>query len=119
MTTKAEMLQRVGEELGLVPVGQSIEAQDVIRIGAAYDEVYERLKDKGLATWAFSADVPTALTPYMALIMEEKLLTAYSLSDARYQRIKLDAGENGDKAMKDFARVALKFHESTTENCDF
>ncbi len=119
MTTKVEMRQRVGEDLALVPIGQSLETQDQVRIDAAYDEVYERLKEKGLATWASTAEVPERLTPYYALMMQERLLVSYSISDTRYQRIKLDAGENGMKALKNLSELSLPVYEDTVENCDF
>jgi len=43
MSTKAEIRQRVAEELYIIPIGQAPEAQDQARIDATFDETYERL----------------------------------------------------------------------------
>ncbi len=119
MTTKVEMRQRVAEDLALVPIGQALETQDQVRIDAAFDEVYLRLKEKGLAIWASSSEVPDRLTPYFAIMMQERLLVSYSISDARYQRIKLDAGDHGEKAMKYISELSFPTYEDTVENSDF
>lgn len=113
MATKEEVRQRVGENLGIVPVGQDLENQDKNRIDMTFDEVYERLKEKGLATWASTAEVPTKLVPYFALMMEEKLLISYSVPDSRTVRIKSDAGPDGEEAMNKLAELAIPEYEST------
>lgn len=117
--TKEELIQRVGEDLSLVPIGQDLENQDVLRIEATYNEVYQRIKSKDLATWAFSDDIPDAAVPYVALMMEEKLLTTYSVPDNRYQRIKTDAGPNGDLALNDLAEATSPDYESIDDETDF
>lgn len=119
MSTKAEMVQRVGEDLALVPIGQTLEPQDDARITATFSEVYEKLKEKGLATFASTADVPTKLVPYFALLMEEKLLTSYSVPDTRYQRIKQDAGPDGKTALASIAELAIPEYDSTDSDAGF
>lgn len=119
MSTKAQIRQRVGEDLAIVPIGQELESQDQTRIDAAYDEVYERLKEKGLAAWASTASVPTKLVPYFTLMMEEKLLTSYSVPEVRFARIKADAGQDGDIAMQNIAELVTPEYESTEDVKDF
>lgn len=119
MATKAEIRQRVGEDLALVPIGQALENQDKTRIDAAYGEVYARLKTKGLAIWASTADVPEELVPSLCLMIEEKLLTSYSVPDTRYVRIKGDAGPNGDLAEAMLAELIVDEHESISDVTDF
>lgn len=116
MATKADIRRRVGENLSITPINQALESQDQARIDATFDEVYERLKEKGLAVWASTAEVPTRLVPYFALMMEEKLLTSYSVPESRYIRIKNDAGDNGEKAMQQIAALVTPEYEST--DCD-
>lgn len=117
--TIQQMVQRVGEELSLVPIGQDLESQDNSRILAAYSEVYQRLKTAGKVFWASTADIPTAAVPYVALLVAEKLLNTYSVPESRYQRIMLGAGENGVKAAKDLVEAMLEPYESTEEETDF
>lgn len=119
MGTVAELAQRVGEDLSLVPIGQSLEAQDLTRITATYNEVYARLKHKGLAVWASSATIPEELLPYVALMMEEKLVTSYSVPDLRAQRIKADAGPDGNFAELKISQLGMQPYESVTEESDF
>ncbi len=119
MATKADIRQRVGEDLGLVPMGQALESQHATRIDTAYDEVYARLKEEGLATWASTGSVPDKLVPYVALLIEEKLLISYSVPDARYQRIKAEAGQDGEDAILALAALAKPEHESMDGVEDF
>lgn len=119
MATKAEMRQRVGEDLSIVPIGDTLQNQDQTRIDAAFEEVYERLKEKGLATWASTAEVPTKLVPYFSLMMQEKLLTSYSVPDSRYQRVMAAAGPDGMMAMAKIAELGLPEYEPTTEDVGF
>lgn len=119
MASKAQIRQRVGEDLGLVPIGQTLENQDQSRIDMTFNEVYNRLKEKGLATWASTADVPTEIVPYYVLMMEEKLLTSYSVPESRFLRIKNDAGDDGDKALNNISELITPEYESTDEVEDF
>lgn len=119
MATKAQVRQRVGEDLSLVPIGQDLESQDQARIDQTFDEVYEILKDKGLATWSSTSEVPTKAVPYYCLLMEEKLINTYSVPESRYQRIKQDAGPDGEMAMAKLAKAILPSYESNSEPEDF
>lgn len=119
MSTKAEVRQQVGEDLGIVPIGQDLEAQDQARIDAAYLQVYERLKEKGLAAWPVAGPVPDRMVPYFCLLMEQKLLTSYSVPESRFVRISNEAGTNGKMALLDLAELIVQEHESTDDPTDF
>lgn len=119
MATKAEIRQRVGEDLGLVPIGQALESQDQSRIDETFDETYERLKEEGLAAWASTAEVPTKVVPYFCLLMEEKLLTSYSVPESRSLRIKTDAGVDGSVAMLKLSKLVVQEYESTDNPTDY
>lgn len=119
MATKAEMRQRIGEDLGIVPIGQSLEAQDQARIDSAYDEAYARLKEAGIAGWALSGDVPERIVPYFCLLVEEKLLTSFSVPESRNLRIKTSAGEDGVVALQKIAGLTVQEYVSTDELQDF
>lgn len=117
--TIEEMVQRVGEDLSLVPIGQALESQDSLRIQASYNEVYDRIKNKGYAIWPLAGDIPNAIVPYLALIIEEKLLVSYSVSEARYNRIKMAAGENGEIALTQLGEAVLNEYDSIEDNEDY
>lgn len=119
MATKEELIQRVGEDLSLVPIGQELEQHDVLRIEATYRETYQRIQAEGYDTWAYADEIPDRAVPYVALMMEEKLLTSYSVPDLRYQRIKADAGPNGDLAMIDLAEVVVVEEDSVDDAKDY
>lgn len=119
MATKEELIQRVGEELALVPVGQALEDTDVLRIQSTYTEVYKRVEAKGYATWRFDGEIPDKVMPYLSLLVEEKLLTAYSVPDNRYQRIKQDAGPNGTLALNDLAEITQPEYDSVEGATDY
>lgn len=119
MASVAEIRQRVGEELSLVVIGGTLRSQDDTRIASAYNEVYERLKKHGLATWASTGTIPTELVPYLCLMIEERLLTTYSVPEARYNRIKIDAGQDGDTAMLKISELVAPDYLTTESAEDY
>lgn len=119
MATKAEVRQRIGEDLGLVPVAQALESQDDTRIDTAFAEAYARLKEKGLASWAYSGDVPTKIVPDFCLLVEESLVTSYSIPESRALRIKTAAGQGGVEAIKRISELSIQEYDSTDGPQDF
>ena len=119
MATKAEVRQQVGEDLGLVPIGQTLESQDRLRIDAAYTQTFERLKEKGLAAWASTGTIPDRLVPYLCLLMEQRLLISYSVPESRYVRINSECGPDGDQAMKKIAELIVQEYVSTDDAADY
>ncbi len=117
--TIAEVRQQVGEDLGLVPIGQLLESQDQARIDATYTQVYEKLKEKGLAAWPSLGPVPDRLVPYLCLMMEQMLLISYSVPESRYLRINTEAGPSGSEAMKNIAELIVQEYYSTDGVTDY
>ena len=117
--SKSDIRQRVGEDLGLIAIGQSLENQDKSRIDNTYDEVYSYIKNKGLAVWPSTADIPTKIVPFYILMMLERLLVSYSVPESRYIRIINAAGPNGDTALANIADVATTLYEDSEEEVDF
>lgn len=119
MATKAEARQRVGEDLGLVPVGQDLEAQDQTRIDTTYAEVYDLLKEKGLAAWPSAGPIPAKFVPSLCLLMESRLLISYSVPESRYLRITTEAGVEGKLALQNLAAMVVQDYESHTDPADY
>lgn len=119
MSTKAQVRQQVGEDLGLVPIGQDLESQDQARIDTAYTQTYERLKEEGLAAWASAGPIPDRLVPYLCLLMEQRLLVSYSVPESRFIRINTEAGPDGETAMKKLARLIIQEDNSLDGPADY
>lgn len=119
MATKAEVRQRVGEDLGLVPIGQTLEAQDQARIDACFGEMYARLKEKSIATFPSTGPVPDALVPSFCLLMASHLLTSYSVPESRFIRISNDAGPSGSLALNMISSLAFPEYESHDDVADY
>ena len=114
-STKAEIRNRVGEDLDLIQLGQSLVYKDQVRIEKAYDEVYAQLKKKGLATWATSDGVPDELTPHVAALMADNCLNTYSVPNDRYVRIKNAVSE----ALPQIRELITPDHDDQTSAVDF
>lgn len=119
MATKAEVRQRVGEDLGIVPIGQDLESQDQTRIDTGIDEAFALLKERGLAAWASTGEVPDKAVPHFCLLVEFMLLVSYSVPDSRYVRITSLAGADGELAVKKIAGVVVQEHESLDSATDY
>lgn len=114
MATKAELRDRAANDLGILRLGQSLQDQDKVRIEKAYDEVYAQLKEDGLATWASTGESPDFLTPHIASMMADNCLGVYSVSDKRYQRIKL-AEANAKREIRKFATADYVSQEEAVD----
>lgn len=122
MAAVSDVVQRTGENLGLVPIGQAMEAQDTTRITATYTETYAFLKQKGLANWVSgnSATIPDELVPPLSAFMAQKLAgLSYSVPEARYERIQLEAGPNGSIALTKIAEMCVDDFEDNSHEGDF
>jgi hypothetical protein len=86
--TKAQIRDRVANDLGILALGQSLQSQDVHRIEQAYNEVYDDLKENGLAIWALTDVVPDKVVPHIVALIAFNCLNTYGVSNDRYIRIK-------------------------------
>jgi len=119
MATKAEVRNQALELLGVLRLGQSAQSQDATTIETAYDEIYADLKKDGLATWASTAEVPAELVPHVVHLVALSRANRYGISNDRYQRILLEAGENGWKSKREIRRLVTPDYESLDEPTDY
>ncbi len=115
MATADEVRDRAASDLGLLRLGQALQAQDSTRIEAGYAEIYARLKKDGLATWASDADVPDELVQFVVSLVAENCLGTYGVSKDRFERIKLAAVT----ALKDIRRYITPDYVSQDEPVGF
>ncbi len=115
MASKQAIRDRAASDLGRLRLGQQLQYQDQVRIESAYDEVYEDLKDEGLAIWASTADAPTRLVPHLVALVAENCLDTYGVPNDRYQRIKLAA----QQAKPEIRRLVIPRHESLEAPTDY
>lgn len=114
-STKAEVRDIAATELGLLRLGQSLQNQDRVELDRRYDEVHADLKEMGLATWASTASVPTALVPHVVALIALSAAQVYGISGERYQRIAAMAA----MAKPSIARLVTPRYESTEEAVDY
>ena len=91
MATKQEIRNKALRKLGRYRNNASPSASISADIDDAYLEVYERLENEGLVTWASDADIPTEYVgPIVALVASERA-TEYATSNDRYMRLVNDS----------------------------
>lgn len=90
MATIAEVRDRAANDLGLLRLGQTLQAQDSTRITSAYNEVYAILKKDGLAAWTSTGDIPSEFVPYVVSLVVDNCINTYGVSDSRYKRLKIE-----------------------------
>jgi hypothetical protein len=96
---------RAANDLGMLRLGQSLQAQDATRITQGYAEVYSRLKKEGLAIWAYSGSVPDELVSDVVALICVNCMETYSISNDRAQRIYAKAGEGGVASMRNIRDI--------------
>lgn len=93
MATVAQVRDRAANDLGILRLNQSLQAQDDTRITSAYNEVYADLQNEGLATWTSTGSIPAECVQHVAALVADNCLNTYGVSNDRYQRIKLSVKE--------------------------
>lgn len=119
MATKSEVRNKAASMLGILRLNQSLQDQDATRIEEAYDEVYEDLKKEGIATWASTAEVPTAVVPHMVAYVAYNCLSTYNVPVDKYNRILNKAGLNGDNAKREIRRLVNPQYVSQENAVDY
>ncbi len=120
MASVSDVVTRTANELGLLRLGQSLQAQDNTRITSAYDEVYAILKKDGLAVWASDGTIPAEIVPHLVTLMANTCLQTYGVSNDRYTRIKNESGSNdGDKAKRAIQKLVAPDYPSMDEPTDY
>lgn len=117
MPSKSELRDQVLEYLGKKVIGQAASYNQQVDIEQAIDEVYADLRADRLLTFSTTGDIPNDVTPYIKVLVAQK--RSSGLSDERYQRVLLDAGQSGEKAKREIRRVVSPNHDPTDEATDF
>jgi len=119
MASKAETQQLAGELLRLVPIGQALQSQDDTRMGEAYDEVYARLETKGVSVWETTEEMPDEITPYFIHLMAFNKMNLYGISDNLAVRIKIEVGDEGNKAIGTIKSLMAEPFSSAEQPTDY
>lgn len=117
--TAAQIRDRAGNDLGLIRLNGSLQAQDSTRITQGYEEVYADLKKDGLATWASDGSVPDELAPSVIALVCLNCLQTYGVSDKRAARIYAAAGADGSIAKAKIRELVADEYESMSDPADF
>lgn len=113
--TKNQIRDRVASDyLGILQLDQDLQHQDNTRISQAYDEVYEYLKTKGLATWSSTASVPNSLVPYMVALVAKNCYSTYGLSQERQARIISDSSIAESKIRELVSNIGVLATDATS-----
>lgn len=119
MATAAEIRDRAANDLGLLRLGQSLQAQDATRIADGYTEIYAQLKKDGLATWASTAEVPDELVPHVVALVCMNCMNTYGVSQERALRILSASGPSGMTAKREIRKLTANHFPSQDEPTDY
>ncbi len=112
--TKAQIRDRASEMLGFNPTRQTLESNISTRIEESYDEVYEMLKDDGLAIWASTGSVPTVLVPFVSALVAQGCISL-GTSNERIQLVESKAAT----AKKMIMRYTTPHYQSQEDAKDY
>ena len=115
MATVEEVRHKAGRILGIVRFGQALKSEDDLLLTESYAQVYDMLKDEGIAVWASTADVPNRVVEHVAALMAFNVCDDKGVSPTRYNRI--IARRN--VAMPEIRKLTQPKHESLDEVVDY
>ena len=111
--TLAEIKKRTAYMLGILRIGQALDADKDARIESAYNETYAQLNTEGINTWG--ATIPDEVVPHVVSIMALNCCDDYGVSPARYQRIVAKA----NVALREIRKHTTPDYEPLTDPQDF
>lgn len=115
MKTKSEIRDKVGEMLGVIGRGDTLEAGAATDIEDVYDQVYAELKHEGYATWASTASVPAEFVPHMvAKVAYTCIGNPFSVSEKR-KAIVAEKVVLADRMIPYFATPRYEPHKEPTD----
>lgn len=115
MATVSAVHDGTMELLGVLALGKTISATDTARMTRAYDQVYDELKEEGLAYWPSAGPVPDKFVSYVEALMAFNACDTYSVSAERYQRI-VNKAANSHREIR---RLGAPDYESLDEPVDY
>lgn len=117
MATKTQVKDETLIQLGVIELGAAAadDSDNDSRMDAAYDEVFDWLKDKGLDTWSTSGTIPSKIKPHLVALMAENALDTYHVPAEKFQRITLVA----NKARRDLPGLSMPDYESLDNPKDY
>jgi len=116
VATKADVRDRTAELLAVKRIGgQTLQHEHVARINSAYDEVYDALKEDGLAVWASAGAIPDRVVPHLVALMAWNVIDDYGVSNERYSRIVSRASV----AMSEIKKAVRAPYESQEAPADY
>lgn len=113
--TKAQVKEHCADILGIKPVGQDIQQPASLALDKYWDATYDELKSENLNIFSSSGPIPDKLYHHYAMLMAQKGAVAFSVPDARYQRINFEA----QRAIREFRKFAVERYESVEQIVDF
>lgn len=115
MATVEEVRHKAGRLLGVVRFGQALKSEDDLLLTESYAQVYDALKDEGIAIWASTSDVPDRVAMHMAALMAFNVCDDKGVSPSRYNRIL----SRRNVAMPEIRRLTQPQHESLDNPVDY
>ncbi len=115
MATIEEVRHKAGRLLGVVRYGQALKPEDDLLLTETYAQVYDSLKDEGVAVWASAGPVPDRVSSHVSALMAFEACDDKSVSNARYNRIL----SRRNVAMPEIRRLTQPSYESLDEPVDY
>lgn len=113
--TATEVRNRALRKLGVLGLGETPDSTMAADMDQVYAEVYARLEEEHLTTWASDADIPDLMAGPVADLCALERVDEYPTSQLRYEKIARVAGENGKNALaKIRARKNGTYQSETT-----
>lgn len=112
---KTEIRNRALRTLGVIGWGEDPDTVIQADMDQAYTEVYARLEQANLTTWAESASVPDEVVEPVVQLCALARMIDHRVNPNRKQELAAMAGVDGEKAMQRIRAQIRTPYQSTTE----
>lgn len=115
MATKAEVKEMAARKLGVLGIGQTLSAEYSSILDDAFDAVFYGLRDDGLNTWAYSAEVPGLIADHFSVLAAKRKPLELGASAERMQAIEVKSAE----AMREIRKYLTSRYVSVVNAVDY
>jgi len=91
--TKTKLISRVLQKLKVLAMGEDVAPEDSALVSEFYDEVYEELKQKGVATWSSVEDIPSLQAQQVIKIVASRCADDFEHEELNTQRLLLEESQ--------------------------
>jgi hypothetical protein len=120
--TPQELKQKVLEKLQVTAAGEDSQPEDIQRVGARYESLYNMLNSEGLVSWAVTADIPDFVEIPLTAMLSCHCAKEFGVVGQAYAELLAEGGMSLPQmswAERQFRRLMARKYVATRQSSEY